>query len=269
MFKQFLLNSVSWRGQATLAPPNDPPGDPDETLEDDLGEEGQDAGHDDDEGGDEASGQEGDEAEGEEGQVEPPKPSRATKAVNEAKRVAREAAAEAANLRKEIEALKQQRQQAAPQEETPEQEQAKLALMSVEERVDYKLAKAEKVNQRQLAMYQFQAAEAADKAAFAQLALGDPYAKKYADEVEKLLAEERAKGINWPRETVLNFIAGRKAREARTSPRTEQQRKDAQRRVNSQRTSSESGRSDRAAPRGRGTGNTLSDLERRLEGVNI
>jgi hypothetical protein len=60
--------------------------------------------------------------------------------------------------------LRQQRQQAHPQEESPEQEQAKLALMSVEERVDYKLAKAEKINQRQMAMVQFQTAEAADKA---------------------------------------------------------------------------------------------------------
>ncbi len=267
MFKQFLLNSVSWRGQATLAPPNDPPGDPDETLEDDFGEEGQDAGHDDDEGGDEASGQEGDEAEGEEGQVEPPKPSRATKAVNEAKRVAREAAAEAANLRKEIEALKQQRQQAAPQEETPEQEQAKLALMSVEERVDYKLAKAEKVNQRQLAMYQFQAAEAADKAAFDAKAAYEPRYKRYAADVEKLLASERQLGKNWPRETVLKFVLGERV--LNSKPAVDKARKDGERRVNSQRTSSESGRSDRAAPRGRGTGNTLSDLERRLEGVNI
>ena len=245
----------------------DDPRDPDEEAhEEDVLED--DAGQDDDEGGDETAGQENDEAEGEEGLAEQPrKPGRAEKAVVEAKRIAREAAAEAAALKREVAELRQQRQQAQPQEETPEQEAAKLALMSVEERVDYKLAKAEKVNARQMALVEFKTAEAADKAAYDAKAGYEPRYKRYAADVEKLLASERAAGKNWPRETILKFVLGERV--LNSKPLTDKARKEGQRRLNSQRTAPDASRSDRAAPRGRGTGNTLSDLERRLEGVEI
>ena len=244
---------------------DDPREPPDEEIQDDLGEEAEDAGLDDDEGGGEAGGQEGDEAEGEEGLAEPPKPSRATKAVNEAKRIAREAAAEAANLKREIAELRQQRQ--APREESPAEEEARISLMSVEERFDYKLAKATKAQERQMAVVQFQASDMADKAAFEAKAAYEPRFKRYAPDVEKLLASERAAGKNWPRETVLKFVLGERV--LNSKPAVDKQRKDAQRRVNSQRTSSEAGRSDRAAPRGRSDGNSVADLERRLNGVYI
>ena len=246
----------------------DDPRDPDEEVLEDAHEEDDpedDAGLGDDEGGGK-DGQEEQDDEAQEGLVEA-KPSRASKAVLEAKRVAREAAAEAAALRKEMAELRQQRQQAHPQEESLEQEQAKLALMSVEERVDYKLAKAEKINQRQMAMVQFQTAEAADKASYEAKAAYEPRYKKYAADVEKLLSSERAAGKNWPRETILKFVLGERVLNAK--PMVDKQRKDAQRRVSSQRTSPEAGRSDRAAQRGRGNGSTLSELERRLEGVEI
>ena len=246
----------------------DDPRDPndDEVTEiENLEDEAEDARLDDDEGGGEAGGQEGEDGEGEEGQVDARPPSRATRAVTEAKRIAREAAAEAAALKQEIAALRQQRQ--APVTESREQEEAKLALMSVEERVDYKLAKAEKEHARQIALYEFKASDAADKASYEAKAAYEPRYKKYAADVEKLLLQERNAGRNFPRDTILKFVLGEKVMAAK--PKVEQQRRDAQRRVNGQRTQPDQGRSDRAAPRGRGNGNTLSDLERRLEGQYI
>lgn len=244
---------------------DDPRDPPDEEIEDDVGEEGEDAGLDDDEGGGEAAGREAEDAEGEEGLAEQPRQSRASKAVVEAKRIAREAAAEAAALKREIAELRQQRQ--APQGESREQEEARLSLMSVEERVDYKLAKATKEHERQMAMVQLQSADLADKAAYEAKAAYEPRYKKYAAEVEKLLLAERQAGRNFPRDTILKFVLGERVMNAK--PVVDKQRRDAQARVNRQRTSSEAGRSDRAATRGRGNGNSLEDIERRLEGVYI
>jgi hypothetical protein len=243
----------------------DDPRDPDEEALDEIENESEDAGLDDDEGGGEAGGQESEDDEGQEGQVEERRPSRASKAIVEAKRIAREAAAEAAALKKELAELRQRQQ--APQTESREQEEAKLALMSVEERVDYKLAKAEKENQRQMAVVQFQASDQADKAAYDAKSSYEPRFKKYAADVEKLLLAERQAGRNFPRETILKFVLGERVMNAK--PAVDKQRRDAQRRIGAQRTSSEAGRSDRAAPRGRSNGNALSDLERRLAGVYI
>ena len=243
--------------------PRDPDGNEVTEIEN-LEDEAEDAGLDDDEGGGEAGGQEGEDDEGEEGQVDA-RPSRATKAVTEAKRIAREASEKAARLEQEIAALRQQRQ--APATESKEQEDAKLALMSVEERVDYKLAKAEREHARQIALYEFKSSDAADKASYEAKAAYEPRYKKYAADVEKLLLQERNTGRNFPRETILKFVLGEKVMAAK--PKVDQQRREAQRRVNGQRTQPDQGRSDRAAPRGRSTGNTLSDLERRLEGQYI
>ena len=242
----------------------DDPREPDDEVEDQLEDETEDAGLDDDEGGGEDAGQEEPDDQGEEGQVARA-PSRSTRAVLEAKRVAREAAAEAAALKREIAELRQQRQ--APQQESREQEEARLALMSVEERVDYKLAKATKEHERQMAVVQFQASDAADKASYDAKAAYEPRYKKYAVDVEKLLLQERQAGRNFPRDTILKFVLGERVMNAK--PVVDKQRREAARRVDAQRTRPDQGRSDRAAPRGRGNGNSLAELEARLDGVMI
>lgn len=250
---------------------------PDDDLEideDEVEDEGQEnePGLLDDEGGDEAEArQKSEDAEGEEGQVAP-KPSRSTKAVQEAKRIAREATADKAKLEREVAELRAERQRSEPKGETPEQEAARLALMTVEERVDYKLDKAKKEHERALGVVRFQSVDAADKAAYQAKGAYDPRFTKYAAEVEQVLANTRRDtphvGMSLTREDVLQYVLGRKVLANRA--KATEQRANGNRNIQRQRTTPDSSRSDRAAPRGRtGTGNALADLERRLEGVEI
>lgn len=252
----------------SFGPDDLPDGDDDEIeVEGNEGEdEAEDAGLDDDEGGDEAeAGPKSEDAEGQEGQVER-KPSRATRAVQEAKRLAREAQERATRIEQEMQALRAER--AAPKVETEEQEQAKLALMTAEERIDYKLRKAADENKRQLGAMQFQMADATDKAAFEARGSYDQRYKRYAPDVEKLLQEERRAGRNFPRETILKFVLGAKVLEGKS--KVEQQRKDGAKRIAQQSARADNGRSDRSAERTRpGRGGGLSDLEKRLDGVLI
>ncbi len=248
--------------------------------DDDLGgqpheeeiQEADDAGLDDDESGDEAeAGQESPDEEAEEGQVddEARRPSRATSAVQKAKSLAREAAAKADRLERELQELRAERERARqPQGETPEQEAAKLSLMTAEERMDYKFEKATQAHQRQINLIAFQSADNADKAAYQAKGAYDPRFKKYEADVERLLAEERKAGRSFPRETILKFVLGEKVM---ASKQDIQRQKDAgKRNVDRQRTQADASRSDRSAPRTRvGTGNTLADLEKRLDGVVI
>ena len=237
-------------------------------------EEADDAGLDDDEGGDEAeAGEEPADEEAEEGQVNDEgdrRPGRATTAVQKAKSLAREAAAKADRLERELRELRAERESARnqPKVETPEEENARLSLMTAEERMDYKLAKAQRENDRQINLIKFQSADATDKAAFEAKGAYDARYRKYAAEVERVLVEERKQGRSFPRETILRFVLGEKVM---TSKKDIQRQKDVgQRNVERQRTRPDAGRSDRSAPRTRlGEGNTLADLEKRLEGVVI
>ena len=235
---------------------------------DDEGQDGGDAGQDDDQGGDDSeAGQEPEADEAQEGQVDGDrKPGRASRAVQEAKRIAREAQAEKVRLEQELAALRAER--AAPKVDTEAEEKARLALMTAEERVEYRLEKAERDNKRQLQLMQFQMADSNDKAAFETKGAYDPRYKKYASEVEALLAQERRQGRDFPRETILRFVLGGKVMDAKKDVKRQQaQGRDNIRR---QQTRPSGGQSDVPARRGRvGQGDTLADLERRLEGVQI
>lgn len=246
----------------------------DEEIEGEIeNQEDDDAGLLDDEGGDEAeTGQESENVEAQEGQVEEdgrPK-GRATKAVLEAKRIAREAAAETARVRQELESLRaeRERERNRQQVESPEQEAARLALMTVEERVDYKLRKSEEKHTRELAAATFAAADAADKAAFEAKGAYDPRYKKYAPDVERLILQERQAGRNFPRDTILKFVLGEKV--LANQAKVDAQRARGRENIRRQTTQPPSGRSDRAPARQRaGRGDTLADLEARLDGVQI
>jgi hypothetical protein len=247
----------------------DDPREPHEEEIDD-GEEGTDAGLLDDEGGDEAeAGEEPEDAEAEEGLDEPaPKPGRSTAAVQTAKRIAREANEKANRLEREIAELRAQTQRQEPKGESPEQEAARLSLMTSEERMDYKLDKAQKEHSAQMALVRFEAADRADKSAFDAKGAYDPRYKRYEAEVEKLLAVERRKGRDFDRETILKFVLGERVM---ASKKEIAKQKDAgKKNVAAQRAQAGNDRSDRTAPRGRaGTGNSVEDLEKRLEGVYL
>lgn len=250
----------------------DDPRDPDEEI-DENENEGEDAGLLDDEGGDEAeAGQEPEGAEAEEGAVdaEPERPARrgASETIRAAKNLARENAEKATRLEREIAELRAERERSKPQGETPEQEAARLSLMTAEERMDYKLAKSQREHERQIGLVRFESADRADKAAFDAKGAYDPRYKKYGGKVEELLAQARRNGDNPNRETVLKFYLGDLIMSNSKEVRRQQQ--NGKQNIARQATRPTNASSDRAAPRGRlGTGSTLADLEKRLEGVEI
>lgn len=242
----------------------DDPRDPDE-IEDEI--EGQDAGLDDNEGGNEAeAGQESPDAQAEEGQVDE-RPSRATRAVQEAKRATREAQEARAALEREVQQLRAERAQRenTPKGESFEDEQARLSLMTSDERTDYKIAKAKRENDLAINVMRFQSADVSDKAVFESKAGEDPRRKKYAADVESLLTMERHSGRNHLRETLYYYILGQRVAAGGGKAAKEA----AAARVKSQEARADSGRSDRAPARRNEGGNTLRDLERRLENVPL
>ncbi len=150
-----------------------------------------------------------------------------------------------------------------PKQESPEEEAARLALMTPEERVDYKLAKAERANAQNAQMMQFQMAEATDKAAFQGMSRVDPLVARYATQVEQELTRIRARGLNLPREEILHNILGREALAKRS--KTGAVKAAGARTVRRQTTAPGSGKADVAADRGR----SADTPAKRLEGVQI
>jgi hypothetical protein len=256
-------------------PPRDPEiDDAEEDLQDDEQdvEEGSDAGSVDDEGRGEGTGrQEAEDDEGEEGLAarEERRPSRASSAVARAKEAAKQATERAAAFEKELQELRRERQQPAlPQEESDQEFQARMSLLTVEERVEAKLDRAQKRHERELNMLRVQSADQADRAAYQAKAATNPRYAKYETEVEKLLLEERRQGRNFPRELILRAVIGDKVLSNKAN--VSKQRSAAQRNVERQRGTPPEGRSDRNATRSRvGQGGGLADLERRLDGRTI
>lgn len=191
------------------------------------------------------------------------KPGRAESRIQRLRQEAQEARTREAEANKRLEAaLSQNRQMPQPQE-TAEMEQARLALMTPEERVDYKLAKAEQRNLQNTQNMQFQMQETADVAYFRGLVASDPVAAKYKDKVEAKLAEIRSKGQNVNREALLDLLVGQdiRAKRAAAAPK---QKAEADRRIARQK-----------APAGNSKGDTPGEkrggksLEDRLANVTF
>jgi len=235
------------------------------SLPDDEAEgEGSDAGSLDDEGGDDAqAGQELEDAQGQAGLT------RRERRIQALRKEAQEAREREALLQRELEAERaRNRQPPQPTEESDEAFNAKLALIdNPEQRILARMERSEKRHQRELLITRMQDADAADRAAFQAKAAYEPLAKKYAAEVEQILAEERRQGRDFTRETILDFVIGRAVR---TNPNRGKQRTKGQENIRRQQARADSGRSDVSGQRQRqGQGNSLSDLEKRLDGVYI
>lgn len=161
-------------------------------------------------------GEDGEAAEEDESEVEaqPEKPlSRAEKRFQTLSRTAREASERATRAEQEAAALRRQfeQTQARSQQDDPEREAARLALMTPEERLEYKLDLAERRNQQNVQTLQAQMMDQSDRAGYLAKAAADPRYAKYANEVEERLGRMRAQGQNVPREALLFFIIGENA----------------------------------------------------------
>ena len=138
---------------------------------------------------------------------EPPaKPlGRRERAVLAAKRDAREARAEVARLREEVQ-RNAGGQSAAVQAENERREREAYALMSPDERSEFDRKKLE---QRQAITEQqgrWMFADLADQRKFDRLCARDPRADRLADAVETKLAEERQRGNNFTREQLFKML---------------------------------------------------------------
>jgi hypothetical protein len=201
------------------------------------------------------------ESEGEEGQLAK---SRGSKQFGELRAQARESQARADRLEREIASLRTEREadRARVVTETPEQENARLALMTPEERIDYKLDKAARNNQQQMQQIHFQTADQTDRLAYQTKAATDTRYAKYADEVEAKLAEARRTGGNPQREVVLKFILGEKL--LANQAKSDSQKKAAAETIKRQKTSPMNGKGDQAA-----AGRKSNTLAKRLENVEL
>jgi len=151
-----------------------------------------------------------------------------------------------------------------PQQETPEQERARLEMMTSDERADYRVNKALSRFQEDQQVRAFQTQEQIDRQSFENECRSSPLAKRFSREVEDELTKIRASGGNVPRAAVLRYVVGRalidkeeRTREKRTTT--------AQTRESRARTRPTNSRGDVQTQRG----NRGKSLEDRLDGVPI
>ena len=240
------------------------PDDQDEPRDGDE-PEGQDGGGGDDEVDDPAELSGDDVDDGEQDVDEPTrrKPSRSEARIQ---RLAAERAADRAEkeqLRRELAELRGT-VHARTQNETAEQEGARLALMTPEERSEYRLNKATENHRRDMANLAMRLEDSSDRSAFEAKATVDPVYRRHAAEVEQRLTALRQQGQNIGREHLLRYIVGEKAleRARKDGNRHERRGKEA---IERERVKPGNGRGDVQSRRGK----EADTPRKRLEGVII
>ncbi len=166
---------------------------------------------------------------------------------------------------REIQEIRAEQQARRSQGESPEREAERLALMTPEERNDYKLNSALANMQRQQAFNQMRMEDLADQAAFNSKTQVDSLYKKYGPKVEAERINLMKQGQVVPREELLRWIVGREVIEARKGKGAEAQKRKGQENIRRQQTQPANGRADT-----RGTSRGPRDTPaKRLEGVLI
>lgn len=229
-----------------------------------------DEGETEDEGGEDDEG-EGDGA-GAGGEAEQPAPvkarSAATIAVQEAKRIAKEAKERADRVEAELNNIRQAQHGRSTAEQQAE-ERAKLELMSPDEKLDYLLRKQEQGFSGALNQLRFEQADGKDEAKFSAVCARKPHFAAIADEVEAELAKMRRNGATAPRETIALYLIGKKADERASKGAKGKQAARGKERVNSQRVAATSARSDVPGGDKRRGGGEAAARRARLENQNI
>ncbi len=229
-----------------------------------------DEGETEDEGGEDDEG-EGDEA-GAGGEAEQPAPvkarSAATIAVQEAKRIAKEAKAEADATRAELTRLQQERQGRTTAEQQAERA-ARLELMSPDEKTNFLLNEQEQRFSGAFNQLRFEQADTRDQTRFEAVCARKPHFAAIADEVEAELAKMRRNGATAPRETIALYLIGKKADERASKGGKAKQAAKGAGRVQSQRVAASSGRSDVQSGNQRRGGGEAAARRARLENQQI
>lgn len=226
----------------------------------------------DDEGGDDEEVQEDAGDDGAEGGDVKPAPvaarSRATIAVQEAKRIAKEAKADAEATRAELTRLQQERQGRSTAEQKAER-QARLELMSPDEKTNFLLNEQEQRFSGAFNQLRFEQADTKDQTRFEAVCSRKPHFAAIADEVEAELQKMRRNGATAPRETIALYLIGKKADERASKGSKAKQAARGASRVQSQRVAVSSGRSDVKGGDQRRGGNDAAARRARLENQPI
>jgi hypothetical protein len=190
--------------------------------------------------------------------------SRSGRQVSRLREERRAQAEELAALRREMAELRQARQQAPPPQEDPRVENERLALMSPEERMEYRLDKSLRAHQQQTSAMVFNMQQTQDKASWDTRASGDKLRSKLAADVEREYQACIARGQYLPRENIYTYLVGQRFLSSRGKNPTSQKR------VERERVRPASGRGDVAQERraARSSGTTV-DFERRYGDVQI
>lgn len=133
----------------------------------------------------------------------------------EAKERADKAERELSDLRRQMEEVRQSLH-AGNAVKNAAAEQELLAQMDPVQRVQYEADKKIDAVHSELRKVQLSALDNSDKATFLAKAQNDPVRSRYSDQVEKNLADMRAKGFNAPREDVYAFLLGKSLIEQKT-----------------------------------------------------
>ena len=201
---------------------------------------------------------------GDAGEPQPAVPGKPTREQRGSERIQR-LVTEQTQLRNELEQLRRERQQwqQNQQQQTEQQERERLALMNPEERAEYRITQHERRMDARLRQSELTNQATMDKASYDAQAASNPTYKRYSAEVERMFAEQMAKGAPVDRITILKHILGAKALEgAAAAPR---QRRAANTRVERERVAPSSGKGDQQRPSTR----RMSTAEERLKDVLI
>ena len=156
----------------------------------------------------------------------------------------------------------------AAQARAEAEERQHVANLPSEEQARYWYDKGMRQTQQALAASEFRMADAADRRAFDAACRDDPEMRRLAPEVERLIADERAKG-NWrvDRDTTFTFLYGKEMRDRRRVAET-RSRRQAGARVAAQTTRPAAGASDAGGARRTG-GNERQRREDLLRNTRI
>ncbi|RJQ38850.1 MAG: hypothetical protein C4555_04355 [Dehalococcoidia bacterium] len=201
-------------GEENFADPNDL-----EIAEADDGDGGQgdvgpDEGHEEER---QEDGDDGGEVLAAEPQDEPPpqrRPNPASKRVQEAVNAAREARLRADALERQIAEMREAERQRQAQFEQQNEEQL-LARMTPEQRVDYKLRRAQEQQAQLLYHMQQQQLVEQDRLSFQSIAAAEPKRRQYVDKVEELFRQQITNPpshVN--RDTIYKYLRGAEIVEA-------------------------------------------------------
>jgi hypothetical protein len=189
------------------------------------------------------------------------KPSRGEARFQRLSRELRETKERELARQREFDEMKYRLQQMTqPQQETPQQRQQRLDMMTTEERMAYLLQESEARNQQQIQQMRFFSDDRADQQQYAQRMATDKRAEKYRPEVENLLAAFRQQGLNPRREAVYFYVLGQKVANAngKASQASGVRQRAAAQRTNPGNSAGDVGRAQRTRT-----------LEQKLDGVEL